>query len=400
MKVAIIGAGVSGITAAIELEKAGVETTILEKSDSVGGRVKTDIIDGVPFDHGFQVLLTEYPAAKEYLDLDALNLKQFLPGSYIFKDGKRHRIGDLTRDSSATFASILAPIGSFTDKRNILKLSFEVKSMSIDKIFSSEEVSTLAFLTSYGFSKKVIDNFFKPFFTGIFLEPDLNTSSRKFLFVYKMFAEGAAAIPNNGIQEIPKQLASKLTKSSIRLNTSVASVSNGIVKLDNSEDLNFDYVINAIGNGNAETEWHSCECLYFQATKSTFKHTLIGLITNSACLINNLHYVSDIQDFDAEKPILSVTIVNQHNLNESDLIAQVTKELRQECGIERLKFIKRYQIKNALPKNLRISYLPNIETIWQDDKTILAGDFTANGSLNAAMLSGKVAAQAVLAKMA
>ena len=67
----IIGAGISGLIAALELEKNGCHPTIIEASDSVGGRVKTDVIEGYQLDHGFQVLLTSYPAAQKYLNYEA-----------------------------------------------------------------------------------------------------------------------------------------------------------------------------------------------------------------------------------------------------------------------------------------------------------------------------------------
>ncbi|MFC2149046.1 NAD(P)-binding protein, partial [Bacteroidota bacterium] len=75
-KIHIIGAGVSGLTAARVLEDNGYSPVIIEATDRVGGRVKTDIIDGYQLDHGFQVLLTAYPAAQKYLNLDALELQK------------------------------------------------------------------------------------------------------------------------------------------------------------------------------------------------------------------------------------------------------------------------------------------------------------------------------------
>ena len=85
----IIGGGISGLIAATVLEQHGFLPTIIEASDRLGGRVKTDIIDGYSLDRGFQVLLTAYPAAKKYLDFDALSLQEFLPGAAIFKNGKQ-----------------------------------------------------------------------------------------------------------------------------------------------------------------------------------------------------------------------------------------------------------------------------------------------------------------------
>ena len=67
----------------------------------------------------------------------------------------------------------------------------------------------------------MIQTFFKPFFSGIFLEPNLDTSSRMFEFVYKMFGEGLAVLPKAGIQAISNQLKDNLKKTKILLNTKV-----------------------------------------------------------------------------------------------------------------------------------------------------------------------------------
>ena len=83
-KIHIIGAGISGLIAAKVLEEHGYHPTILEATKTIGGRVKSDIVEGYTLDHGFQVLLTSYPAAKKYLDFKALDLQKLLPGATIF----------------------------------------------------------------------------------------------------------------------------------------------------------------------------------------------------------------------------------------------------------------------------------------------------------------------------
>jgi len=162
----IIGAGVSGLVAAIELEKAGYTPTIFEATDRVGGRVKSDDLNGFPADHGFQVLLTEYPEAKRYLDYEKLDLIQFLPGSVIFKNGKMEKIGDPLRDVSFLWPTTFADVGSVNDKRLILQLSLALKKKSIEDIFAEPDSSTRAYLKIYGFSEEMIHDFFQPFFAA------------------------------------------------------------------------------------------------------------------------------------------------------------------------------------------------------------------------------------------
>ena len=202
----IIGAGISGLIAAYELEQKGYKPTIIEKTDSVGGRVKTIDENGFALDLGFQVLLDAYPMANKYLDMDELQLTKLESGAMVYVGDKSYLIGDPLRNLRVLIPTLLADVGSIKDKLKILSLSNKVKRKSIEEIFQSPETTTKEYLEDFGFSSKIIERFFKPFFAGIFLETDLRTSSRMFEFVYKMFGEGYACIPKNGIGEISKQL--------------------------------------------------------------------------------------------------------------------------------------------------------------------------------------------------
>ncbi len=166
----IIGAGISGLVAAIELEKAGFTPLILEATDCVGGRVKSDRESDLPIDHGFQVLLSDYPEAQKYLDFDSLDLIRFKPGSIIFQNSKQQKIGDPRRDISFFWPTLTSSIGTFNDKLRILKLSKKLSKKRIEDIFLTPETSTLDYLRGLGFSNMIIESFFQPFFAGIFLE--------------------------------------------------------------------------------------------------------------------------------------------------------------------------------------------------------------------------------------
>lgn len=131
-------------------------------------------------------------------------------GALIYANQKSYLIGDPLRNWKVLLPTILADIGSLGDKLKIFKLNRYLKKKSLKEIFESLERSTHQYLLEFGFSSKIIERFFNPFFAGIFLEPDLRTSSRMFEFVYKMFGEGYATIPELGIGEISRQLKGKL----------------------------------------------------------------------------------------------------------------------------------------------------------------------------------------------
>tara|TARA_B110000967_G_scaffold36853_1_gene36129 strand:+ start:502 stop:1743 length:1242 start_codon:yes stop_codon:yes gene_type:complete len=400
----IIGGGISGLIAARVLEEHGLSATIIEATDRLGGRVKTDVVDGYSLDHGFQVLLTAYPAAKKYLDFDALELQEFLPGSAIFKNGKQKIIGDPLRNLSLLLPTLFSGIGTVNDKLKILALNRRLKKKSIQNIFAEKEQTTRVYLENIGFSEAIITNFFTPFFSGIFLENKLETSSRMFEFVYKMFGEGNAALPKDGIQAIPKQLFEKLKSTTYVFNTKVKSVENGSIKLESGETLKSNFTIIAtqasglVSNlKNQATLWKSCDTLYFEVAKREIKKPLIGLIAMHNALINNIFYHTSLQtSATATKELLSVTVIDKQNLTNKQLVTEVQKELKELCNIDSCTFIKQYNIPMALPNLQDIQYemLPSetrlTETIF------LAGDTQLNGSLNAAMIAGERAALEVI----
>jgi protoporphyrinogen oxidase len=400
----IIGGGISGLIAARVLEEHGLSATIIEATDRLGGRVKTDVVDGYNLDHGFQVLLTAYPAAKKYLDFDALALQEFLPGSAIFKNGKQKIIGDPLRNLSLLIPTLFSEIGTVNDKLKILALNRRLKKKSIQNIFAEKEQTTLAYLENIGFSETIITDFFIPFFSGIFLENKLDTSSRMFEFVYKMFGEGNAALPKDGIQAIPKQLFEKLKNTTCVFNTKVKSVENGSIILESGEIIKSNFTIIAtqasglVSNlKNQATLWKSCDTLYFEVTKREIRKPLIGLIAAPNALINNIFYHTSLQtSTTATKELLSVTVIDRQNLTNKQLVAEVQKELKELCNIDSCTFIKQYNIPMALPKLQDIEYemLPSETRLTE--AIFLAGDTQLNGSLNAAMIAGERAALEVI----
>ncbi|MBC8756770.1 FAD-dependent oxidoreductase [Kordia sp. YSTF-M3] len=403
-KIYIVGAGISGLIAAKVLENHGFHPIIIEATDRVGGRVKTDIVNGYQLDHGFQVLLTAYPAAKAYLDYETLDLQEFLPGTTIFSDGKRQTIGDPLRKLSLLFPTLFSGIGTFSDKLKILKLNTSLKKKSLTEIFEQPETTTLAYLQNLGFSEAMISQFFKPFFSGIFLESKLETSSRMFEFVYKMFGEGFAVLPKAGIEAIPKQLSSKLKQTTFHFNTRVQNIEDGKITLENSDILESNFTIvateasNLISNlKSQETEWKSCDTLYFETSKRMISKPLIGLIADSNSLINNIFYHHSLQTTSSgDKELLSVTIVDSHDLSSESLIEKVKEELKLHCGIDSCTFLKQYTIPKALPNLQQLQYTMLPSETRLTTHTFLAGDVQLNGSVNAAMLAGEAAALGVI----
>lgn len=405
-KIYIIGAGISGLIAAYELERAGYSPEILEASDGVGGRVRTDMENGFRLDRGFQVLLTAYPEAKRYLDYEKLGLKTFDPGAMVFKPGDFFAIHDPLRNPMRLFGMAFSKVGTFKDKLKILSLTNSLKKKTEEEIFAEPSISTIDFLRNYGFSETILDNFFKPFFKGIFLENGLQTSSRMFNFVFKMFSIGYAAIPEKGMQEIPNQLKSKLQKTVFHFNSPVERVEGNTILLEDGRKLQADKVIIASRPDKVlpqlagqVKEYRKVINLYFSLEKSFIAQPMIGLVPDTKYLINNFVFMTDVSKSYSStgKALLSVT-VTQDSKADDLLIKMVALELEALTGIKASYFehIKTYEILDALPQVDDMQYTISPTNTKVQDHVYLAGDYLLNGSINAAMTAGRKAAEAVM----
>jgi phytoene dehydrogenase-like protein len=223
--IVIIGAGVSGLTAAIQAAKKApnAKIVVLEGSPTIGGRVQSDVTDaGFVLDRGFAVFIEEYPTAKQVLDYSALELAPFLPGALIKLPNRASlaRVADPLRIPADLFTAILAPVGSLLDKIKVLPLIYHVRTSSIQALFEEEETTTKTALTDrWGFSDDFLESFFEPFLEGIYLAPLAEQSSRMFSFVFKMFSEGAATLPKGGMGAVVQQLGDKAAAAGVEVRT-------------------------------------------------------------------------------------------------------------------------------------------------------------------------------------
>lgn len=225
-EVVVVGAGLAGLACARHLTRAGVEVAVLEAEDVVGGRVRTDAVDGMLLDRGFQVHNTGYPEAQRVLDHDALGLRPFAAGALIRLGDRLYRVGDPRKMPTWAPRTALSPIGSIRDKVLIGRLAAEAALHSPDALLSRPETTTYEALRARGLSDTVVERFFRPFLSGVFLEDDLTTSSRFFDLVWRSFVHGTQCVPAAGMGAIPAQLAAGLD---VRLGTAVDTVAAGRV---------------------------------------------------------------------------------------------------------------------------------------------------------------------------
>ncbi len=405
----IIGAGIAGLTAAKVLKAAGRKVAILESADAVGGRVRTDNFNGFLLDRGFQVLLTGYPEAKNFLDYKALNLRSFSPGSIILNSSGIDEIGDPLREFGSLFRTLKSSAGSFTDKLRLLLLRMKLSSNSIEEIFSKPEVTSLQYLRTAGFSERIISNFFSPFLSGIYLEQKLNTSSRMFEFVFKMFSEADTAIPERGMGMISEQLASRLTKEELILNEKVSSIIGSKVETVSGKIYEAANILIATSADciplpfqAKNIEKKSVTCLYFSAERSPYTKSLIALNANPDRFVNSLSVMSNVSSAyaPAGKSLISVSLSDSQLFTKPELLELKIKEELKFWYPDCLswEYLKTYHIPYALPDNKHVKNEIQSSCLRINDSIFICGDHLLNGSINAAMKSGRLASESILSK--
>jgi phytoene dehydrogenase-like protein len=406
--VIVIGAGLSGLSAAVHLHRQGRQVLIVEASDRAGGRVKTDKLNGYLLDRGFQVLLTAYPEAKNLLDYDKLKLKKMLPGAIVHHDGGTFEIADPFRRPSAILNTLFAPVGNLKDKLNTLWLKNKLQNLTIKEIFNQPEINTKEQLLKYGFSEKIIERFYAPFLSGIYLENNLSTSSRMFNFVMKMFSDGDVAIPELGMEEIPKQLVGFLPENSIQYHKIVVNIEGNKVILSDGTSLEANQILIATNAGeftkqflpNQNIEAQKVTNVYFEANKApTNKAIVILNASTSKKWVNNLTVISNASKLYAPvgKTLISVSYNGITDVDDEKLAENMKNELATWYGsqVNDWKRIQCYKIDYALPKQENVRDEISKSDINISDNLFICGDHLLNGSINAAFKTGRLAAEAM-----
>jgi phytoene dehydrogenase-like protein len=405
--VVIIGAGLSGLSCALELQRLGVSFQIVDASDAVGGRVRTDLVDGFRFDRGFQVMLTAYPELRRILDYSQLKLCDFEPGAMVWHENAWHHVADPRRAPAKIGKTLVSPLGRLTDKLAVVRTALRLSGKPEAKIFSEDEVTTETALRNSGFSEQMIDRFFRPFLGGIFLERDLKTSSRKFEFVFRMFSEGYASLPAGGMQAIPDQLASRLPANSIRLNARVNSIESGVARLITGEEISarkFVVATDRAACARLLPQFEappalSTECMYFSAPEPPHAEPVLMLNGDHDGPINNLSVITNVAPSYAPKNValISLSVIGTSYPDESRLERAVRGQLENWFGeqTKTWRFLQSYRVWNALPAQFAGEAGLQIRPPRVSANIYVAGDHLDSASLNGAVASGRRAAEAI-----
>ena len=410
--VVVIGAGLSGLAAARQIQQSGLSVVVLESSDAVGGRVRTDNVDGFLLDRGFQVLLTAYPELATQVDMDALDLQAFDPGALVWLQsknggpGKGHVVSDPFRKPSTLFATTFAPIGSVIDKLRIVVLRLRVLRGAAPNLLRNSDMSTLDALRSAGFSHRMIKTFFTPLFGGVQLDPQLATSRRMFDIIFRSLSEGQSVLPARGMQALPEQLASHLAHNTVRLNAPVASLDGTTVVLSTGERITSRAVVVATEGPTASklldlppVQSRTAGCVYFSADSPPNDKKYVILDGSGKGPVLNVALISNIAPSYAPpgKHLIAAALPG---VITGDLEQLARKQLREWWGpqVDGWKHLRTYAISHGGPVQ-SAPFSPK-QRVSLGNGRFVCGDHRDTGSIQGALYSGRRCGEAVVHSLA
>ncbi|HMA45824.1 MAG TPA: NAD(P)/FAD-dependent oxidoreductase [Frankiaceae bacterium] len=406
-EVVVVGAGLAGLATTLHLCAAGLDVRLLEAGAGAGGRVGTDLVDGFLLDHGFQVHDTAYPEPARVLDVGALDLRPFLPGALVYQDGRLHRVMDPRRRPRDLVATLRAPVGPLTDKLRVARLAARVTLTPPRRLLGRPESTTEEALRSEGLSETIVERFFRPFLSGVFLESRLTTSSRMFEVLLRCFARGAQCVPGGGMAEIPRQLAARLPSGVLSVGAPVALLdTRGVVVDDGARVRADEAVVVATDPATAvrllpelgpAPAMHPSTTLYHAAPRSPLDEPVLVLDGESRGPLSSSAVLTDAAPTYSRhgRALVSSSVAGP----EADERA-VRAQLRRWYGpqVNEWEHVATYRIPASLPdQSPPMGRLR--KPVGVGGGRYVAGDWRASGSTQGAMVSGRRAAHAVLADL-
>ncbi len=399
--VIVIGAGLAGLTAAVTLQRRGVDVVVLERAERVGGRVRTDVVDGFLLDRGFQLLNPAYPALAGLVDLVGLDLYPVGAGVIVAHGRGRSVLADPRRAPRRAADAWSASTGSLREKARFGAYVASTSLTSAAKVQLRPDTTYGEALAQAGVDGALRTRVLEPFLAGVLAE-DEQQSSRRFVdMLLRSFARGTPALPAGGMRALPEQLADRLASGVVRLSSPVGSIGPGRVDTAGGTlraravVVASDPTTAARLTGTEPPLMRGLTTLYHRADTSPSTLAMLHLDGDRRGPIVNTAVVSDVAPtYAASGALIASTVLGARDDRETRKI--VEHQLTQIYGVDAStwELVSTAVIPEALP-----AMLPPLSLrrpVDLGDGVFVCGDHRDTASIQGALVSGRRAAKAVL----
>jgi phytoene dehydrogenase-like protein len=406
--VVIVGGGLAGLSAARRLDRAGVEWLLVEGSDRVGGRIATDVVDGWHMDRGFQVLNTAYPRLSALVDVDALQMRYFTAGVLVRRGGTLHRLENPLREPLATPQTLLSGVGTLTDRLKFAALATRCATTPVARLLDMPETTTQEMLRKAGLSHRIIEEVLRPFFSGVFADRSLETSSHVTAMVLRSFTRGRIGVPAAGMAALPAAIAGPLPFPQLLIGARTLSIGPGMVVTEGGE-IRCRAVIVATDPVHAsellpqlpKPDMHGLTTFYFGAPRAPIDEPILLLDGDRREIIANTVVVSNAAPEYAPggQSLIAATVVGvSAPSSASEAVIRVELSRMYGTPTDDWELLNVVTIPHALPA-ARVPQWALRKPVALGDGLFVAGDHRDSPSIQGAMAGGWRTAGQVLASL-
>ncbi|MDQ3616131.1 MAG: FAD-dependent oxidoreductase [Actinomycetota bacterium] len=404
--VLVLGAGFAGLACALPLVRAGLDVQVLEATDAVGGRVRTDRVDGFLLERGFQVLSTAYPEARRVLDYDRLELRRFDRAMDLHVDGATIHLADPLREPSAMLSTVTAPIGGLRDKMALAAYAARAAVLPAQSRSTAADLSARESWRRQGLSDDVVERVLRPFFAGVLLEENMATSRRFVDLMTRMFVRGHSAIPAGGMQRMPEQMSAQLPTGVVHLGVRALELSDDTVHTDKGA-WSARAVVVATDGGSAaallpgvveEPAWKGVTTLYHAAPAPPTERATLLVDADSSPVNNTVVLTAAAPSYSSDgRALVSTSLVHgaRRDVADEPTVRRRLAELYRTSTTD-WEHLRTYDVARSLPTmSAPHPFRKPVRATSCSGTVYVCGDHRDTSSIQGALVSGRRAAEAV-----
>lgn len=412
--VIVIGAGLAGLQSARRLEGDGFGVTVIEADDAVGGRIRTDRVDGFRCDRGFQVLNPAYPAVRRGIDIPALELQDFGVGAIVRTGETTTTLAHPLRHPRHLAATLRSPLAPASDLLALARWIGPTLLRAGAASQATRDETLRASFDAVGLTGRLRRDVLDTFLAGVLADSSGDASANYVRLLVRSFALGVPGLPRAGMQALPEQLASQLA-GPVRLQTAARELretTDGVQVITDDGTLRARAAIVALGPQHlAELtslpapETHGLTTWWFRATGRPRTGPFLLLDASHpdggpAGPIWNTAVISEVAPSYAppgQHLVQATTLLGRPDGRASE--AEVRRDLARLYGTptDRWEVLARHVVPHTLPA--QPPPLADRRTTWMSERVLVAGDHRETASIQGALVSGDRGGRAVRSRL-